>query len=69
MSVIAGAPAFLRRARGFVPEPIALGDDGPDTLALGAHLKTTITVTRGREAFVSTHIGIARRSRDHRLLS
>ncbi|WP_018266932.1 carbamoyltransferase HypF [Methylosinus sp. LW4] len=57
MSVIAGAPAFLRRARGFVPEPIALASDGPDTLALGAHLKTAITVTRGREAFVSTHIG------------
>lgn len=57
MSVIAGAPAFLRRARGFVPEPIALANDGPDTLALGAHLKSTITVTRRREAFVSTHIG------------
>jgi hydrogenase maturation protein HypF len=56
-AVIAGAPAFLRRARGFVPEPIALAEDGPDTLAVGAHLKTTITVTRGREAFVSTHIG------------
>ncbi|MBG0809145.1 carbamoyltransferase HypF [Methylosinus sp. H3A] len=56
-SVIAGAPAILRRARGFTPEPIALADDGPDTLALGAHLKTTITVTRGREAFISTHIG------------
>ncbi len=57
MTMIAGAPAFLRRARGFVPEPIELGDDGPATLALGAHLKTTVTVTRGREAFVSTHIG------------
>jgi hydrogenase maturation protein HypF len=57
MMMIAGAPAFLRRARGFVPEPIELGDDGPATLALGAHLKTTVTVTRGREAFVSTHIG------------
>jgi hydrogenase maturation protein HypF len=57
VTVIAGAPAFLRRARGFVPEPIALRDDGPDTLALGAHLKATVTVTRGREAFVSTHIG------------
>ena len=57
VAMIAGAPAFLRRARGFVPEPIELPDDGPDTLALGAHLKTTITVTRGREAFVSTHIG------------
>lgn len=57
MTMIAGAPAFLRRARGFVPEPIELASDGPNVLALGAHLKTTITVTRGREAFVSTHIG------------
>ena len=57
MTFIAGAPAFLRRARGFVPEPIPLSSDGPDTLALGAHLKTSVTVTRGREAFVSTHIG------------
>jgi len=57
MCVIDGAAAFLRRARGFVPEPIALADDGPATLALGAHLKTTVTVTRGREAFVSTHVG------------
>ena len=26
-------------------------------LAAGGHLKTTVTVTRGREAFVSQHIG------------
>ena len=57
MTFIAGAPVFLRRARGFVPEPVPLSSDGPDTLALGAHLKTSVTVTRGREAFVSTHIG------------
>jgi hydrogenase maturation protein HypF len=57
MTMVDGAPAFLRRARGFVPEPIELSGDGPDVLALGAHLKTTVTVTRGREAFVSTHIG------------
>ncbi len=57
MTMIAGAPAFLRRARGFVPEPIPLAGDGPDTLALGAHLKTSVTVTRGKEAFVSAHIG------------
>lgn len=57
MTMIAGAPAFIRRARGFVPEPIELLKDGPDTLALGAHLKATVTVTRGREAFVSTYVG------------
>lgn len=57
MAVVGGAPAFLRRARGFVPEPIDLGSDGPSVLAVGAHLKATVTVTRGREAFVSQHIG------------
>jgi hydrogenase maturation protein HypF len=55
--IIAGAPALLRRARGFVPDPIELPADGPDVLALGGHLKSTVTVTRGREAFVSQHIG------------
>lgn len=57
MSVVAGAPVFLRRARGFKPEPIELAGDGPCVIAAGAHLKATITVTRGREAFVSQHIG------------
>lgn len=57
MAIVDGAPAFLRRARGFVPEPIDLGADGPPVLALGAHLKNTVCVTRGREAFVSQHVG------------
>ncbi len=56
-AVIDGAPTFLRRARGFAPDPIDLGAEGPCVVALGAHLKTTVTVTRGREAFVSQHIG------------
>jgi hydrogenase maturation protein HypF len=55
--IVAGAPALMRRARGFVPDPIELPADGPDVLALGGHLKTTVTVTRGREAFISQHIG------------
>jgi len=55
--VIDGAPAFLRRARGYVPEPIDLGGEGPCAIGAGAHLKATVTVTRGREAFVSQHIG------------
>jgi hydrogenase maturation protein HypF len=57
MAVIDGAPAFIRRGRGFTPEPIDLGEDGPCVLAVGAHLKTTVCVTRGREAFVSQHLG------------
>jgi len=57
MAVVAGAPAYIRRARGAVPEPIDLGQDGPVVVGLGGTLKTTVTVTRGREAFVSQHIG------------
>jgi hydrogenase maturation protein HypF len=57
MSVTDGAPFFIRRARGFVPEPIDLGEDGPTVLATGGHLKATLCVTRGREAFVSQHVG------------
>jgi hydrogenase maturation protein HypF len=57
MRVVDGAPAFIRRARGFVPEPIPLGHDAPATLGLGAYLKNTVCLTRGREAFVSQHVG------------
>lgn len=57
MQIVADAPSFLRRARGFVPEPIDLGADGPCVIATGADLKNTICVTRGREAFLSQHVG------------
>ena len=57
LRVHAAGPVFLRRARGYVPEPIDLGVDGPAVLAVGAHQKVTVTLTRGREAFVSQHLG------------
>ena len=55
--VINGAPAYLRRARGATPEPIRLPHAIRPTLALGAHLKTSVCVTRGDEAVLSQHIG------------
>jgi hydrogenase maturation protein HypF len=57
MAVIGGARTFVRRSRGFAPEPVDLGRDGPSVLAAGGHLKATLCVTRGREAFVSQHVG------------
>ena len=55
--VVAGAPAFVRRARGFTPVPIRLAHKLPCIVALGAQLKATITITRDDEAFVSQHVG------------
>lgn len=54
---IDGAPALIRRARGYTPQSVRLSNDMPSVLALGGHLKNTICVTRGRDAFVSQHIG------------
>jgi hydrogenase maturation protein HypF len=55
--VVAGAPQPVRRARGFVPEAIALGAEGPCVLGVGARLKSTVCITRGPEAYLSQHLG------------
>lgn len=57
VSVVGRRPQFIRRARGYVPEPIRLARSVPSVLAVGGALKSTVTVTRGNEAFVSQHIG------------
>ena len=54
---IAGKPTILRRARGYVPAPIKLPISGPSVIGVGGHLKNTVCVTRGDEAFLSQHIG------------
>lgn len=56
-SIVAGRTQFVRRARGYVPEPVRLARPVPSVLAVGGALKSTVTVTRGDEAFVSQHIG------------
>jgi hydrogenase maturation protein HypF len=48
---------FLRRSRGYAPGPIALRDDGPEVLGVGADLKNTFTLTKGTFAIPSQHIG------------
>jgi hydrogenase maturation protein HypF len=53
----AGGPAFIRRGRGYAPQAIRLPAAGPSTIAFGGWFKNTICVTRGDEAFVSTHVG------------
>lgn len=55
--VVAGRTQFIRRARGYVPEPVRLARPVQPILAVGGALKSTVTVMRGNEAFVSQHIG------------
>jgi hydrogenase maturation protein HypF len=49
--------AIVRRARGFTPKPIEVSRDLPCVLAVGGELKNTICVTRGRQLFLSQHVG------------
>lgn len=55
--VLHGEPRPLRRARGYVPVPVFLRESGPSVLGVGAELKNTICLTRGKEAFLSQHVG------------
>ncbi len=52
-----GGPVFLRRSRGWVPEPISL-DLGPEPiLALGGDLNVTFALYSRGKVFLSQHIG------------
>jgi hydrogenase maturation protein HypF len=55
--VVAGAPVFLRRSRGYVPDAIRLAESGPPVLALGALLKCCTCLLREDEAVLSQHVG------------
>jgi hydrogenase maturation protein HypF len=47
----------LRRARGYVPEPVRAPFQVPPLLAVGAELKSAICIARDSELFLSQHIG------------
>jgi hydrogenase maturation protein HypF len=57
--VMSNSPSlsFIRRSRGYVPDPIPLHEDGPDVLGCGADIKNTFTLTKGSFAIPSQHIG------------
>jgi hydrogenase maturation protein HypF len=52
-----GETSPIRRARGYTPEPVRAPFELPPLLGVGPELKSTICLSRGRELFLSHHIG------------
>ena len=52
-----GAFVLMRRARGYAPLPVMLARAAPTLLAVGAHLKSAVALSVGRQVFVSQHLG------------
>ncbi len=48
---------LIRRARGWVPDPLPLPEEKGGLLAVGALLKNTFALSREAEAFLSPHLG------------
>ena len=59
LRVVNGQRQFLRRARGFVPNPIRIAPASgtPHILAVGGELKSTFCLVRNGQAILSQHIG------------
>ncbi len=56
--VMAGQSVVLRRARGYAPRPMDLGQrTARPVLAVGGHLKNTVALAIGSDAFISQHLG------------
>jgi hydrogenase maturation protein HypF len=57
VAVVEGRELMLRRSRGYAPLPVGLRENAPAILAVGAHLKNTVAIALGDQAFISQHIG------------
>ncbi len=60
LKVVGTEPLFVRRARGYVPEPVRLPaglDSGRQVLAVGAELKDTISVVKNGRLVTSQFLG------------
>lgn len=55
--VVNGQKAFIRRSRGFVPEPVELPFEVGAVAGVGAEMNSTVTLAKGKLAYISQYIG------------
>ena len=55
--IVNGRAAFIRRSRGFVPEPVELPFEVEASIGVGAEMNSTVTVAKGKLAYISQYIG------------
>jgi len=55
--IVNGRAAFIRRSRGFVPEPVELPFEVQASIGVGAEMNSTVTVAKGKLAYISQYIG------------
>ena len=69
VTVIHKKPRFIRRSRGYVPEPIHCEISGQTPiLAMGSDLKNAFTMNKGSEVLVGPHIGDLQNASTHATL-
>lgn len=55
--VVSGKTHLIRRARGYVPEPLRIEHNNFNILAMGAQRKNTFCLLKRENAFISGHMG------------
>lgn len=69
VTVIHKKPRFIRRSRGYVPEPIHCEISGQTSiLAMGSDLKNAFAMNKGSEVLVGPHIGDLQNASTHATL-
>ena len=69
VTVIHKKPRFIRRSRGYVPEPIHCEISGQTSiLAMGSDLKNAFAMNKGSEVLVGPHIGDLQNASTHSTL-